>query len=121
MDTVAGGRRARRRISAVVHRRQHELPRRQPVLAHPVGRDEALVRAATDAVGQPLGELVLLRRGPAAVDLEPLVGPSDGVSCGHGRTGSTRPPTPRTAPPPPAVRPSPRSAAPPAPPPAGCR
>ena len=38
-----------------------------------VGRDDALVGAAAHAVGDPLGEIVVVGLGPAAVDLEPRV------------------------------------------------
>lgn len=67
------------RSSCVVlgERRQYERPRRQPVFAPAVGRHQALVRAAADAVGQPLVQFVSVWWGPPTVDREPCVGVGD--------------------------------------------
>ena len=47
-----------------------------------VRRDQAVVRAPTDAGGLPLGQRLLVGRCPAAVDLEPGVGVPDGLLGG---------------------------------------
>ena len=63
---------------------QDQVPRRQAVLAPLVGRHQALVRAAADAVGHPLGQGLVVGGRPAGVDLEPVVGPAHGVGGGGG-------------------------------------
>lgn len=47
------------------------------MLAPPFRLDEALVGASTHAIAEPLGQFLIIRRCPAAVYLEPLVGVSD--------------------------------------------
>ena len=49
-------------------------PRREPVLAPRIGRDEAIVGAAANAVDDPFFERVGVGKRPPAVDLEPGVG-----------------------------------------------
>ena len=56
---------------------EHEPPRRQAVLAPAPGLDQALVGAAAHAVGDPVGEGLVVGRGPPAVALE------EGVGVGH--------------------------------------
>jgi len=58
---------------------EDQPPRRQTVFTISGGRDQAMVGGATDAVGHPFGQLVLVRWRPAAVVLEPFVRVSDGL------------------------------------------
>jgi hypothetical protein len=57
-------------VGEVVH---DHPPRREPVLTPGVGRDDALVGTSAHAVGDPLGQIVVVGLRPPAVDLEPRV------------------------------------------------
>jgi hypothetical protein len=50
-----------------------------------VGRHETLIRAAADAIGQPLRQRVVVRWRPTAVVLEPSMGVAYGALGIHGR------------------------------------
>ena len=65
-----------------LERPRDQPPRSESVRAPFLGRDDALVGTAADAVGDPLRERVRIRWCPPAVDLEPRVGIADGISRG---------------------------------------
>ncbi len=66
-----------------IHGAEDEPPRSKTVCAPALGRHETLVGASAHAVGKPLGQLVVVRRRPSAVELEPLVRVHDGLGCVH--------------------------------------
>ena len=68
---------------------QHKPPRSQPVRAAFGRGDQALIWAAADTLGHPLGQGGEIRRGPSTVPLEPRVRATDRFRWAghHGRAG----------------------------------
>src|SRR3954452_19771592 len=74
-----------------IHVAEDEPPRSESVRAPALRLHKTIVRASAYAIAEPLRQLVLVGRRPAAVDVEPLVRVPDGPRLVHAHKSGSRP------------------------------